>query len=207
MDLQLCREGVITAMKTEDFEQAAGHVHRFLSIDENTLKLTAVDVAQGPTINSSLLLLNESKAQLCLVVSQKFDEAVKGKDAASVERFFKIFPLLNMHDEGIMKFSHYLAAQLKEKAHQNLRQALNTESNDKRVSVIFADTLTLLLEGVARIVEIHQPLVETVLKYFNNKQLMYIMLLFILVLRSWTLDTSHRAFTARMRPRGWSHFS
>ena len=161
LDLQLCREGVITAMKTEDFEQAAGHVHRFLSIDENTLKLTAVDVAQGPTINSSLVLLNESKAQLCLVVSQKFDEAVKGNDAASVERFFKIFPLLNMHDEGITKFSHYLAAQLKEKAQKNLRQALNTESNDKRVSVIFADTLTLLLEGVARIVEIHQPLVET----------------------------------------------
>ena len=39
--------------------------------------------------------------------------------------------------------------------------ALNTESSSKRSSVIFADTLTLLLEGVARIVEIHQPLVET----------------------------------------------
>lgn len=47
LDLQLCREGVIAAMKSEDFEKAAAHVHRFLSIDETTLKLTAGDVAQG----------------------------------------------------------------------------------------------------------------------------------------------------------------
>lgn len=47
LDLQLCREGVISAMKNEDFEKAAAHVHRFLSIDETTLKLTAGDIAQG----------------------------------------------------------------------------------------------------------------------------------------------------------------
>jgi COG4 transport protein len=54
--------------------------------------------------------------------------------------------------------------------------ALNTESSSKRSSVIFADTLTLLLEGVARIVEIHQPLVETyygtfvVMKFESEKE-------------------------------------
>lgn len=47
LDLQLCREGVISAMKNEDFEKAAAHVHRFLSIDETTLKLTAGDISQG----------------------------------------------------------------------------------------------------------------------------------------------------------------
>ena len=31
----------------------------------------------------------------------------------------------------------------------------------KRANVLFADTLTLLFEGIARIVEVHQPLVET----------------------------------------------
>lgn len=40
-----------------------------------------------------------------------------------------------------------------------MRQAGNVESN--RAHVVFADTLTFLLEGVARIIEIHQPLVET----------------------------------------------
>jgi len=157
LDLQLCREGVITSMKTEDFETAAAHVHRFLAIDETTLKLTAGDDTQGATVDSSLVLLHEAQNQLCRVIEEKFDEAVREKDAASVERFFKIFPLLNMHQEGIKKFSSYLATQLKENSPLNK----GTESSHIRAPVKFADTLTLLLEGVARILEIHQPLVET----------------------------------------------
>nr|CAG4650816.1 EOG090X02VY [Simocephalus serrulatus]SVE94130.1 EOG090X02VY [Simocephalus serrulatus] len=161
LDLQLCREGVITAMKSEDYEKAAAHVHRFLSIDETTLKLTAGDVAQGPTVDSSLVLLHEAQTQLCKVLQQKFDEAVKDADAASVERFFKIFPLLNMHEEGISKFGSYLAKQVKEKTSKSLRQGDNGEPNNIRANVYFADALTVLLESVARIIEIHQPLVET----------------------------------------------
>ena len=51
--------------------------------------------------------------------------------------------------------------QIKEKNPKNLRKAGNLESNNPRAFVIFADTLTFLLEEVARIIEIHQPLVET----------------------------------------------
>ncbi|XP_032781517.2 conserved oligomeric Golgi complex subunit 4 isoform X3 [Daphnia magna] len=115
---------------------------------------------EGPTVDSSLVLLHEAQAQLCKVLQQKFDEAVRDTDAASVERFFKIFPLLNMHEEGISKFGSYLAAQLKEKTQKSLRQA-DGESTSVRANVYFADTLTVLLESVARIIEIHQPLVET----------------------------------------------
>ena len=38
LDLQSCTEGVAEALQNEDYEQAAGHVHRFLSLDETTLK-------------------------------------------------------------------------------------------------------------------------------------------------------------------------
>nr|CAG4640705.1 EOG090X02VY [Eulimnadia texana] len=172
LDLQLCREGVITAMRTEDYEKAAAHVHRFLAMDENLLKLTAGDVAQGTNVDSTLLLLHEARNQLCEVVRLKFDEAVSGGDVASVERFFKIFPLLNMHEEGLKKFALHLATQLRETAQKNLRQTLNTESTHKRAAVMFADTLTLLLEGVARIVEIHHPLVET---YYGPGRLLNVM--------------------------------
>ena len=37
------------------------------------------------------------------------------------------------------------------------------------MSVIYADTLTLLFEGIARMVEIHQPLIET---YYGPGRLM-----------------------------------
>jgi len=51
--------------------------------------------------------------------------------------------------------------QLRETCQKNLNGSRLTRESDKRASVIYADTLTLLFEGIARIVEIHQPLVET----------------------------------------------
>lgn len=50
---------------------------------------------------------------------------------------------------------------MQETAQKNLKAALEIKSNDKRASVIFSDTITLLFEGIARIVEIHQPIIET----------------------------------------------
>lgn len=47
LDLQLCSDGVQTALRNEDFEKAAAHVHRFLSMDQHLLKQTADDVAEG----------------------------------------------------------------------------------------------------------------------------------------------------------------
>jgi hypothetical protein len=54
-----------------------------------------------------------------------------------------------------------LGLQLQEMAHKNLRTALETSPSDERADVIYADTLTLLFEGIARVIEIHQPLIET----------------------------------------------
>jgi hypothetical protein len=56
--------------------------------------------------------LHEAASQLGAVVTQKFDEAVHAEDLASVERFFKIFPLLGMQDEGLDKFSSYLCSKV-----------------------------------------------------------------------------------------------
>lgn len=48
-----------------------------------------------------------------LVISHRFDEAVQREDLASVERFFKIFPLINMHEEGLRKFTKFLSGKVK----------------------------------------------------------------------------------------------
>lgn len=45
IDLQLCSEGVQTALKNEDYEKGAAHVHRFLSMDPSILRQTAADVS------------------------------------------------------------------------------------------------------------------------------------------------------------------
>nr|CAD7404944.1 unnamed protein product [Timema cristinae] len=177
LDLQLCSDGVQTALRSEDYEKAAGHIHRFLSMDQNLLIQTADDVAEDCTsVTNSSTLLEEAATRLGQVVTTKFDEAVRSQDLASVERFFKIFPLLGLHDQGLAKFSHYLCSKvhkrqdatlhssraiLQETAQKNLKTALETKLTDKRTNVIYADTLTLLFEGIARVVEIHQPLIET----------------------------------------------
>ncbi|XP_049774280.1 conserved oligomeric Golgi complex subunit 4 isoform X2 [Schistocerca cancellata] len=162
LDLQLCSNGVQAALHNEDYEKAAAHIHRFLSMDETLVQQTADDVAEDCTnVTNSFKLLQEAASKLRVIVTQKFDESVRSEDLASVERFFKIFPLLGMHEEGLGKFSLYLCSKLQETAQNNLRAALETAVSDKRANVIYADTLTLLFEGIARVIEIHQPLVET----------------------------------------------
>lgn len=50
LDLQLCSDGVLNALRSEDYEQAAAHIHRFLAMDQQLLKRTADDMAQGRLI-------------------------------------------------------------------------------------------------------------------------------------------------------------
>ncbi|CAN8000635.1 unnamed protein product [Ixodes pacificus] len=168
LDLKFCTDGVQTALQNEDYEQAAAHIHRFLSLDESVLKRSTADIQEGGSLEEAFSSLREAENKLRRIVMKKFSEAVNEGDIASVERFFKIFPLLNQHDEGLHKFSLYLSAQISETAHKNLKQAQATSASDKRANIIYADTVTLLFEGIARTVEIHQPLVET---YYGHGRL------------------------------------
>ncbi|XP_029840980.2 conserved oligomeric Golgi complex subunit 4 [Ixodes scapularis] len=168
LDLKFCTDGVQTALQNEDYEQAAAHIHRFLSLDESVLKRSTADIQEGSSLEEAFSSLREAENKLRRIVMKKFSEAVNEGDIASVERFFKIFPLLNQHDEGLHKFSLYLSAQISETAHKNLKQAQATSTSDKRANIIYADTVTLLFEGIARTVEIHQPLVET---YYGHGRL------------------------------------
>lgn len=69
-------------------------------------------ISDCTSITNSFSLLHEAATQLGSVVTHKFDEAVRAEDLASVERFFKIFPLLGMQDEGLVKFSLYLCSKV-----------------------------------------------------------------------------------------------
>lgn len=105
--------------------------------------------------------MREAEQELKRIVEEKFDEALRDGDLASLERFFKLFPLLNQHQLGLEKFGAYLKTKIAETADVNYKIMVAGGREDTRTNVLFADTLTLLLEGVARILEIHQPLVES----------------------------------------------
>jgi len=161
IDLKLCSEGVVTALNQEDYEKAAAHIHRFLAMDESLLRCTPGPSGSGVGLEGNIATLHDAEARLKGVVARRFDEAVKDEDLASIERFFKLFPLLGLHDEGLKNFTDYLSTKLSANSKKNLKQALDTPTGGARAKIILADTLTLLFEGVARIVEIHQPLIET----------------------------------------------
>ncbi|XP_069757082.1 conserved oligomeric Golgi complex subunit 4 [Narcine bancroftii] len=160
LDLKFCTDGVQTALRNEDYEQAAAHIHRYLSLDKSVIELSRQG-KEANVIDANLNLLQEAEQRLRVIVAEKFDVAIVEGDLPQVERFFKIFPLLGLHEEGLSKFSEYLCQQIAKKAEENLQLALGTEMSDRRAAVTFADTLTLLFEGIARIVETHQPIVET----------------------------------------------
>lgn len=99
----------------------------------------------------------------------KLDEAIKKDDLASVERFFKIFPQLGMHDEGITKFTGYVCSKLTSKAQKELRQSLDIAKAEKRSNVAYADSFTVLLENVLRVIEVNQPIIEN---YYGHGHLL-----------------------------------
>ncbi|XP_062966591.1 conserved oligomeric Golgi complex subunit 4 isoform X1 [Cynocephalus volans] len=160
LDLKFCMDGVQTALRNEDYEQAAAHIHRYLCLDKSVIELSRQG-KEGSMIDANLKLLQEAEQRLKAIVAKKFAIATKEGDLPQVERFFKIFPLLGLHEEGLSKFSEYLCKQVASKAEENLQLVLGMDMSDRRAAVIFADTLTLLFEGIARIVETHQPIVET----------------------------------------------
>ncbi|XP_050497749.1 conserved oligomeric Golgi complex subunit 4 isoform X4 [Diabrotica virgifera virgifera] len=161
IDLEICSQGVQAAILDSDYEKGAAHVHRFLSMDQLLLKRTANDMDNVSNMLKSVRTLQDAASQLRAIVSHKFAEAVNTEDLVSIERFFKIFPLLGLHEEGIKEFCNYLRTKVSLTAEKNLKSAINTPPSDKRHTVIYADTLTLLYEGLARITDTHQPLLET----------------------------------------------
>ena len=60
-----------------------------------------------------------------------------------------------------MKIIHTFPLIFFSASEENLQNAVETPASDPRHDVIFADCLTLLFEGLARQVDIHQPLIET----------------------------------------------
>lgn len=113
IDLEVCSQGVQQAIQDEDYEKGAAHIHRFLSIDQLSLQRTATDVENVSSVLKAVQTLQDAATKLRSIVQFKFDEAVAEDDLAHIERIFKVFPLLGMHDEGIRRFCIYLCGKVR----------------------------------------------------------------------------------------------
>lgn len=162
IDLQLCSQGVVKAINDEDYEKGAGHIARFLAMDQHLLQRTADDVQGSITsVSDAVHTLEDATEKMRDLISKRFDEAVQNDDLASVERFFKIFPLVGCHRIGIEKFCGYICQKLSAKAQKELRNTQDIAKAERRLHLAYADRLTAILENFARVVEVNQPIIET----------------------------------------------
>ncbi len=132
-------------------------------MDKESLRLKSVqsDQSENNYLDQSFNLLQESKEKLQHIVNEKYDLAFKKNDIPELERFFKIFPLVGLANDGLEKFSTYLCIQIKQAADRNYSELLSMSNSDKRWNIMFADALILLFEKVARVIEAYQPLIES----------------------------------------------
>lgn len=64
IDLQLCSQGVMLAIKEEDYEKGAAHVQRYLAMDKKLLEKTADDVSSMTSVNSAVETLEKAAKEM-----------------------------------------------------------------------------------------------------------------------------------------------
>ncbi|KAH9528985.1 Golgi transport complex subunit 4 [Dermatophagoides farinae] len=171
IDLRSCTDGIQKSLADEDYEKAARHIYRFLSMDESMLRKTALDESLSGnnempdtcSLEQSFVKLHEAEQNLKSIVMIRFDEAVAHKDSAGVERFFKIFPLIKQHKQGLDQFSNYLRSQI-------IEEITNKKINAATKGSVTLAKLSNLFETIAQKIDVHYPLIETYYEAAKNNE-------------------------------------
>ena len=160
-DLRTCSEGVGKAVENEEFEEAAQYIHRFNTLEDVVFKIGShFDAEDGQSMKQSYEVLRQASAKLKEIIEKNFDEAVQKGDIASMERFFKLFPMINEHSSGLQRFGRYLCSKI-EKSCVGFFKIMNAGgTDDKRRNVLYSDTMTMILEEIAKEVMEYQPLID-----------------------------------------------
>lgn len=120
------------------------------NIDENNVNLEQTDRA--------LAELDETRGRLLHLCRVNLSQAIKEDNAKDIERFFKIFPMLNEHQEGLSMYAEYLRCKITIPEDTNDTTLDKTKQPKQNVQ---ADRLASLFECIAKLIDHHQPLVET----------------------------------------------
>ncbi|KRZ31641.1 Conserved oligomeric Golgi complex subunit 4 [Trichinella pseudospiralis] len=152
LDLRLCVDGVRSALAVEQFEQAAEHVHRFFGVDAAVRQLSSREGVEDPTA-----LMLDAKARLLEILLDKFEQADRQDDAASMERFFKLFPLIGEHQLGLTTFATQLTRRLADSVELHLN---STSGSAVDTGQPYVDALRLLLDRLVQVIETQQPIVD-----------------------------------------------
>lgn len=137
-DLGTCASGVQESIKAQNYEEAANHIHRFLTLDSAVFKMGDNIKGKGElfgfqikkennfedagySVKNCYEILRQATVELKQSIEERFDEARAAGDVASMERFLKLFPLINEHASGLQRFGAHLCSKIEALGEQNYR--------------------------------------------------------------------------------------
>lgn len=124
LTLRVCAEGAKTSLSAGDLATAAAHVERYLALD--------ADVREDPSSLAAVAQINQSIAELTRKVRKRTEElfskeAPGAETATSVPALVsvvKLFVPIGLSDEGLSRFSDYVAIQIAREADTDVRSFL-----------------------------------------------------------------------------------
>ncbi|KAF8163025.1 COG4 transport protein-domain-containing protein [Crassisporium funariophilum] len=158
MELKSSLTALQTSIDTQDWESAARHCARAMTLPSEVLSGPFADMAV-PTSESHLppaQTLQAARDQLLLVFRRSFEEASRSRDSNATSRFFKLFPAIGWENEGLDAYANFVV---------DLVRARAPSSTKTSSPLYYITALTSLFESIAMIVDQHQPVVE---KYYGE---------------------------------------
>ncbi|KAI8987412.1 COG4 transport protein-domain-containing protein [Mycotypha africana] len=126
-ELKYCVASILEAFTRKAYDEAANLLHRALQIDPAILNgsLAEFTVATSENPDHPAKTLDEAKANLFNIFSQRFDDAVAQRDQTEITRYFKLFPLIHCETEGLDKYSRFVCNIIKARCVEELKNGLS----------------------------------------------------------------------------------
>ncbi|KAL2609822.1 hypothetical protein R1flu_028395 [Riccia fluitans] len=158
VDRTNCIDGAKQALETEDYEAAAKYVERFLELDAQYIPNSEEGIVE--TVSEPRRQLLESKGKLEEVIRKKLALAVEARDHSSVVRFMKLFPSLELQEEGLRLYVDYLRKVIALRARDDYEAVVEVLEQSDGNTGDFVGALNNLFNYIATSVEENEDLLR-----------------------------------------------
>lgn len=111
------------AMLRRDYDDAATLLHQSFNVDRSILEGSfaeyTVPTSENP--DNPTKTISDVKAALFDIFSKQFDKAVSSRDQKEITRYFKLFPLIGCHKEGLQRYSNFVCGLVRDQGSESLR--------------------------------------------------------------------------------------
>ncbi|CAM6127876.1 unnamed protein product [Calypogeia fissa] len=164
VDRTSCIDGAKQSLESEDYESAAKYVGRFLELDAQYKSMSteggiAKEGGAAPAEPKNQLL--DSKQKLETVIRRKLAAAVEARDHASVVRFVKLFPSLELEEEGLRLYVDYLRKDVALRARNDYEGAVESLEQVGGGNADFVGVLNNLFNYIALAIEGNEELLRS----------------------------------------------